>query len=564
MVSIQLANRLFKQGFYQESLDLYWLCYFKYKRNPVLRFNMYLAYKRLGRSDLAKIIIKDQKSEKLIKNGIPLVFVIPTFNRGEKLIRLISSIANQVKNSNFKVSFIVFDDGSDSVEYSNNLDIHEIVEIDFVYQTFNHGKRKYWQLVNKIFGVLKERNTELFVYLADDLELVDDFIFKAYKSWMNISSERKIALNILKDHRTKNWTGYERHLVNFEKIKVFKTQWIDMAFISDSRMLDYTLSLIPLSRWEKNPDASSGVGQQLSIRLNKDGYELYQVVETLAFHGSHESVMNREERLKNPLIVCDYGHKKSLGNKLSKSSIPIVCGVATMLGRELSLKETVASIIDQVDQLIIYQNGYSATFDFLKHPRIKVISSLDTGVDMGDAGKFYTISDHLNAIYFSIDDDLIYPSNYVERLVYELDKLNYKAIITCHGRNLVEGASSYYKQIEKSFRCLDGVKEFSQVQFGGTGVMAFHTEQVCISFKDFKLPNMADVWFALYANNKSIPIFVIPFDRGWINYSDKFDHSKTIYDDMKLKQQYINNVIAEYDYDKFKILKSKIQKLMLS
>ena len=53
----------------------------------------------------------------------------------------------------------------------------------------------------------------------------------------------------------------------------------------------------------KNPNLSSGVGQQISVRLNKNGYNMYHTKKSMVNHGSHESKMNKLERTKVNLIT---------------------------------------------------------------------------------------------------------------------------------------------------------------------------------------------------------------------------------------------------------------------
>jgi len=187
----------------------------------------------------------------------------------------------------------------------------------------------------------------------------------------------------------------------------------------------------------------------------------------------------------------------------------IICGLATVKGREEALKDTVESIINQVDKLIVYQNGYKEIFDFLNNPKIEVYSSLETGIDMGDAGKYYKLSEYSNHYYFSIDDDLIYPTNYASNMLDNLKKYNDEIIVTHHGRVLKNDAKSYYKDAKIKYKCLDAVTNDDFVQFGGTGVMAFHTKLVKINFEYFRAPNMADIWVGLYARENNIPILVL-------------------------------------------------------
>ena len=233
--------------------------------------------------------------------------------------------------------------------------------------------------------------------------------------------------------------------------------------------------------------------------------------------------------------------------KFDSESQQVICGLATIVGRKDSLKETIASIISQVDKIIVYQNGFKEIYSFLQDPKIEVISSFDTGIDMGDAGKFYKIKNYPNHYYFSIDDDLIYPDDYVNSMLKKLQNYHNSLIVTLHGRILKKDAKSYYKDISENFRCLDEVVEDRFVHFGGTGVMAFHTSSFNMSFDICKAPNMADIWVGLLSRKENIPILVVKHQADWLKYSDKFDHNQTIYREYKSKHGIQDRLIQEFD-----------------
>ncbi|QNH57865.1 hypothetical protein, partial [Limnospira indica] len=70
----------------------------------------------------------------------------------------------------------------------------------------------------------------------------------------------------------------------FGEVEVFKTQWVDMLMLFERSFLealDYRIQPISLSRWSKDPNLSSGVGQQISQKLHSLGFSLYQVSEYL-------------------------------------------------------------------------------------------------------------------------------------------------------------------------------------------------------------------------------------------------------------------------------------------
>lgn len=235
-----------------------------------------------------------------------------------------------------------------------------------------------------------------------------------------------------------------------------------------------------------------------------------------------------------------------------KSSEQVICGIATVLERKEALRDTVISILPQVHKLIVYQNGYKEKFGFLNNDKIEVISSLDTGINMGDAGKFYKINNFPNCYYISIDDDLIYPKNFVSNIIRALKKYDNKIIVTHHGRILKKNPKldhlDYYFDRLSVYRCLGEVPSENFVHFGGTGVMGFHTNIVKINFNYFQKPNMADIWMGLYARENNIPILVLPHKAGWIQYNDrKLDANKTIYRKYEKQHKVQNNLIKKFD-----------------
>lgn len=545
------GNAAVRSGDAALAIDFYHLAILSNPSVQMYRDNLRRAYKLLGKHDLADMVgeavyingATPDQSSKTDPVRKRITVAIPTFNRHEMIQRLVKKLDRESKN--FDVTVLVFDDGSTKPVALKTQEINNLIATHTFHQPYNHGKQNYWRLANKIFDAMASVNAELNIYLADDLDLMDGFLSKTYHAWEKITDPKKVSLNLLNDGRTQCWTKFERVPVCFEETRFYKSQWLDMAMAFDKSLLRYRLHEVSKQRWVNNELASSGVGAQLSSRLHKSGYAMYQVIDSLATHGDHDSQMNFEERKKNPLRSfsqenCHHSSHAdgeiSLGSCTQSTTaddvnvrLPVVCGVATIPGREESLRETVVSILPQVDKLIVYQNGYKNVFHYLKNEKIEVISSLDTGIDMGDAGKFFGLKNADDSLYFSIDDDLIYPPDYVKSMTDELSRLHYEVILTCHGRIMKPNATSYYKDIASNYKCLGEVSKGVYVHFGGTGVMAFRTGVVKITHDYFRSPNMADVWMGLFSKKEKIPIKVLPHKSDWIQYSTKFNHEKTLF-----------------------------------
>lgn len=205
-----------------------------------------------------------------------------------------------------------------------------------------------------------------------------------------------------------------------------------------------------------------------------------------------------------------------------------IAGIASIQTREESLKETVRSLYNQVDVICIYLNDYKKVPKFLIKEKIKVYR----GNDLTDLGKFYGLYFH-KGYYFSCDDDLIYPPDYVEYMTEKIDQ--YDCIVSCHGRIFMGKIGSYYRNGIK-FHCLQEVGKDKLINVGGTGVMGFKTS---IGFDLDQIPKyypcMADVHIGVWANGK-IPIRVVAHEKGWLKLTDA-DMRTAIYERFKNNDQ---------------------------
>lgn len=200
-----------------------------------------------------------------------------------------------------------------------------------------------------------------------------------------------------------------------------------------------------------------------------------------------------------------------------------VVGIATMKGREQSLKQVISSLENQVDDIIIYDNAINP--------------------DLTDNGKFYGLTMKKQpCYYFTCDDDLHYPPDYIARTIEAIEE--HKCIITHHGRVLVKEDVSYYRG-HVSFRCLDVIYTTTQLDVAGTGVTGFRTDYFNPDHLAFvKDQKMSDLVFSLEAMRKGKKIMTIPHTAGWIKHLH-IDHSKTIHAEMSRKETRLIEIANE-------------------
>jgi hypothetical protein len=213
-----------------------------------------------------------------------------------------------------------------------------------------------------------------------------------------------------------------------------------------------------------------------------------------------------------------------------------------------SLVKSLESIIDQCDIINVSLNSHDGDIpEILYHDKVNLMLSDNS---LGDAMKFYTL-DKSNGYYLTIDDDLVYPPNYVEYMIAKCKEYGNTKVITLHGRNFnVFPIKSYYAKASERYSCFNHVGKNVSVQFGGTGVMCFHTDLIKLPIRYFKYPNMADIWIGKHCYENKIDILCVRHESGYINY---IPQRTTIYD-VESRNDILQTLVANSTFDKSVIL----------
>lgn len=209
-----------------------------------------------------------------------------------------------------------------------------------------------------------------------------------------------------------------------------------------------------------------------------------------------------------------------------------------------SLIKTITSIINQCDEINLVLNDFGGELpSILYDDKINLYFGDNS---KGDAFKFLKLIDS-NGYFLTIDDDLIYPPNYVDFMIAKCKEYGNTKVITLHGRNFKKfPITSYYSDATERYSCLHTVKQNIKVQFGGTGVMCFHTNLFKLPIDFFRSPNMADVWIGKYCMENKIEILCVRHEKGYINYIPQIS---TIYD-THVKSDKIQTLVTNSIFDK--------------
>lgn len=217
----------------------------------------------------------------------------------------------------------------------------------------------------------------------------------------------------------------------------------------------------------------------------------------------------------------------------------ITVNLASIPSRKEQLINTLNSLLNQTlqpNKINVCLNNYKEIP--FKHPLINYMFSDNS---LGDAGKFLFLKNY-KGYYLTVDDDLIFSKSYIKDMVTEIDEFG---IVTHHGRSFTSfPIDSYYKTpTSKKVRCLSEEIGTGIVQFGGTGVMGFHTSIINPPIEIFKTSNMADIYFGLYAKSQNKYIWCLRHSKDYIKYQFVKD---TIYDIKSNSDSFETEVINNY------------------
>ena len=208
-----------------------------------------------------------------------------------------------------------------------------------------------------------------------------------------------------------------------------------------------------------------------------------------------------------PLGEVQQNASPSLGQR-------IVGAMASFPPRREVLKTSIASILPQLDELILYLNDYDDVPAFARHPKIRVVRSQDAAGDLRDNGKFHDLPRDDNAYVFTLDDDLIYPPDYVARMVHSIEMLGRTCIVGVHGVIFPQKEFNDFNQ--RTVFTFYSRSKGHFVDLLGTGTTAWHSSTLTIGLDDFQTKGVCDMWFAAAAARKGVPLYSVPRENQWL------------------------------------------------
>lgn len=220
-----------------------------------------------------------------------------------------------------------------------------------------------------------------------------------------------------------------------------------------------------------------------------------------------------------------------------------IVGIASIPTRENGLLTVLENLSPQVDKIYVWLNGYK---NIPKTP-YNNIEFITSEKNIGALAKL-KILDHVKEkdfYYFTCDDDIIYPKNYIEYF-----RRNYisNTIISAHGKYFNDFPIKSYKGGDVKRLYFGGeVKKLEKTHIPGTGVCLMDSNIARkIPYNSFTTHNMLDVWVGCWAHTHDIKQYVIPHPPGWIKPNPTVSQTNSIWSQVSRNDTQQIKIINHY------------------
>ena len=440
-------------------------------------------------------------------NNRGIQVVISTNNSSNYIKRCFDSIVNSLQNE--KWMLVLSDDGSNDDTYEKVLDLSK----DFIKKIVKNQKAKnVAQAKNRALQLTCEFKEEYpYIMMMD----IDD----------EMLPDRVKLLDFLIEKNEKFVVG-NFYVTDSNKVREVNVDMLTMPkFGAWATVFHQSLIKENENFFDENFDLYEDIAKWWDFKLKQKNFKINYINSTF--------VHNYIRRCDSVTRIKDKNHTNKLKEHVEKlqgvcsikSPISytdirnpgIYASLASIASRVDMLKDTVESIVNQVDMLFIYLNGYERVPDFINnHKNIQYV--LDPFGNLRSAAKF-NWTERVRGWHFICDDDIIYPENYIKKSI-EFGK-GKKQIFSYHGHILKKSSASIW-EVERRVKFQEKETDLLKVDVGGTGVLFYHTDTPFPPFKVFfKYVRCNDETLGAWAHENKIDIITVPKEKLWIRSNPK-------------------------------------------
>jgi hypothetical protein len=196
--------------------------------------------------------------------------------------------------------------------------------------------------------------------------------------------------------------------------------------------------------------------------------------------------------------------------------LPRIVAIATQPARLQTFEVMLPAIHGQADRVFVYLDGFYTVPGFLtRFDRVVVRRSEALG-DLHASSRFLCLQQlDSPAVVAIVDDDILYPPDYLEKMAAILQRWNGGAVVGVHGRIFVPPHMSYVRNAIV-FPFFSALKAARHVHELGAGTCAFVSNRLAVDPCGWDRTDMDDIVVALEAQKRKLPRIAIARGDAWL------------------------------------------------
>lgn len=190
----------------------------------------------------------------------------------------------------------------------------------------------------------------------------------------------------------------------------------------------------------------------------------------------------------------------------------IFASMSCIPNRFNNLIKSVPVLARQCDTLFLMINQAKKYPKFLDRISNVVVDASLT--NRGSSSRFI-MTTQVDGYYLTVDDDILYPDDYVKKMIEHLDRYQRRAMVCVYGA-MISPTTIPIMSAYKDAPFTSELKQDMQVMMPGCGTACFHTSSFQIVQDEFAGYNISDVSVMVKAAKEKLPIYIVKREKGWL------------------------------------------------
>lgn len=221
-----------------------------------------------------------------------VIVCISSYNRYDKLIKLLDQLYGQGEHSKYTFKIVFLDDGSTDPNYEKIKTAYP--EMDYEKNNKNNGRDLYWYTVTQLWQAAKKYTSHCILMIDDDFILANNFMNLICDLFFHLKNENNSIV------------GIAPHLHSYHAKTLYMAWWYNTYSCDGICLFDryfiesFNFRLQPVSRdmLESVPHAHGW--SQISTKINNENKIAYKTKVSIAFHdGNDESKLGKNNPRKS-------------------------------------------------------------------------------------------------------------------------------------------------------------------------------------------------------------------------------------------------------------------------